>query len=407
MLFLFLAQNAIFFSVCLIVAYFTLKDKKEKRLLATVEYNVTPAKESGEITGEIYLVFGGCNFLGRKLAKKLWEKNRGVNIYLFDKYLPETSKQLSFVNYISGDITNLRHVQRAIIETNSTTIFHMGTISGGYSLKLLKHFNTNGAKNIVNVITKDKKSRATRLIYTSSASILIGKNDKDLENIRETRPFPKDAINNNYASMREVEEIILSISNSINLNTENKIICCSLQPTQIFGIGDQVFVDYFTKSSNHFYIGESNGIFDCIDVNNVILAHLLVEENLNVDSKLVSQTYLISHSDMMKYREFVGVNSTGPNGEENLSHWGKAHPYKRSLFICSLLAKIRELISLCVDRPPFDPSITPERIQLAQYSYSFSSQKAIDHLGFHPNGSLSDTIKKYTRKVNSNKIKMH
>ena len=128
------------------------------------------------------LVTGGGGFLGKYIVKGLIEKGHTVSNFSRSSY-PDL-KEMG-VTCFTGDIASLKDVEMAI--QNHDAVFHVASKVGMWG-RWSDFYQTNviGTKNIINSC---KKLGIKKLIYTSTPSVVFGKND--LEGINEEHPIPK------------------------------------------------------------------------------------------------------------------------------------------------------------------------------------------------------------------------
>ena len=300
-----------------------------------------------------------------------------------------------------------------MIASQADTLFHAASLKPGAGIAeaLLTKINVGGTQNILNQLNSDKEVRVNRIIYTSSATVVLGKDTGNLLNIREDQEYPAIPLDGYTKTKGEAEKLIIAASGKLVNGRGEPVICLSLRPTGIFGRDDNYLAGPLLQGENDRYVGAGTALVDWIDSENVALAHVLAEENFHPGSRLVSQIYTIAHKDKFEYRQFNGYQSTGPNGEPNLCHWGTPHPRSIPIGVCQVLAFINESSVKLFGVAPFGLALTLATLKFTQTSYTFSTDKAREHFGFYPAKSLSETIKEfakgpntyYTRRINAAK----
>ena len=127
------------------------------------------------------LVTGGGGFLGQRIVEKLIERGDSVRILGRNKY-PHIENL--GVETFRGDIQDLPTVLKA--SKNIDAVFHVASKTGIWG-KWKDFFETN-VTGTENVIKACQKNGVSRLVYTSSPSVIYG--GKDLDNADETIPYP-------------------------------------------------------------------------------------------------------------------------------------------------------------------------------------------------------------------------
>ncbi|XP_041038102.1 3 beta-hydroxysteroid dehydrogenase type 7-like [Carcharodon carcharias] len=130
--------------------------------------------------GEVYLVTGGCGFLGRHLVKMLVERGQGISeIRVFDVKVDRELESLStvavHVKLIQGDVSEADSVRDAARGVD--LIIHTAALIdvwGKYSPSRIWAINYQGTLNVINAC---KELGIQFLLYTSSIEV-VGPNSK-------------------------------------------------------------------------------------------------------------------------------------------------------------------------------------------------------------------------------------
>ncbi|XP_039978147.1 3 beta-hydroxysteroid dehydrogenase type 7 isoform X2 [Xiphias gladius] len=188
--------------------------------------------------GVVYLITGGCGFLGRHLLRVLLEKeDRLEEVRVFDKHTDPSLNGLSTertkVVVIQGDITDYSSVLEAsrgadvVIHTASLVdVWHRVPEAVIYSV------NVTGTENVINACVE---IGIQCLVYTSSMEVIgpnvdgdpfIRGNEDTPYHVRHTMAYPK--------SKAKAEKIVLE-ANGTKLKGGKCLYTCSLRPTGIYG----------------------------------------------------------------------------------------------------------------------------------------------------------------------------
>ncbi len=128
------------------------------------------------------LVTGGGGFLGSAIVKRLVE--RGESVRSLSRSFYSELESLG-VEQIQGDISDKHAVEHACKEVE--LVFHVAAkpgVWGDYN----EYYQTNvvGTQNVIDACFKYGISR---LIYTSSPSVIF--NGSDMEGVNESAPYPE------------------------------------------------------------------------------------------------------------------------------------------------------------------------------------------------------------------------
>ncbi|KAF9551222.1 erg26, C-3 sterol dehydrogenase [Mortierella hygrophila] len=231
------------------------------------------------------LVTGGNGFLGRWIVEDLI-KRTDYHITILDIFIPANAAPTDRITYIAGDITDAVAVRNAL--KGHHICMHVASPPHHFPAEKFKKINIEGTQNVIDGCLQEGVSR---LIYTSSASVL--QDGGPLENADETLPYPKTFIETYSETKAIAEEMILKANNNSSLLT------CSLRPSGIFGPGDTQatpgFMEVLKKGQHRLQIGDNSGLFDWTYVENVAYSHVLAAEKLVAGSGVPGQAFFITN----------------------------------------------------------------------------------------------------------------
>ncbi|MFZ5950001.1 MAG: NAD-dependent epimerase/dehydratase family protein [Candidatus Rifleibacteriota bacterium] len=243
--------------------------------------------------GQIALVTGGSGFLGRAIVKQLLEKKLKVRV-LCRKNYPDLQKKGCEI--FQGEISDAELVNRAV--EGCDIVFHTAAKAGveePYSEYV--RINVNGTENILNACLKSKVSR---LVYTSSPSVVFSHGD--IEGADEKQlPYPShyDAY---YPETKAKAEQMALKANSAELAT------VALRPHLIWGPGDNHLGPRLiskAKAGKLKFVGDGNNKIDTVFIDNAADSHILAAERLFPGSPIAGKAYFITNGEPKTIKEIV------------------------------------------------------------------------------------------------------
>ncbi|KAM4597732.1 3 beta-hydroxysteroid dehydrogenase type 7 isoform 1-T1 [Polymixia lowei] len=198
--------------------------------------------------GLVYLITGGCGFVGQHLLRVLLEEEDGVaEIRLFDKRIdPSLSQHTSGrvkVVVTQGDITDYGSVLE--VSRGADVVLHTASLVDVWYRVPETVINAVNVQGTENVISACVENSIQYLVYTSSMEV-IGPNvkgdpfirgDEDTPyHVNHTMPYPK--------SKAKAEQIVLA-ANGVKVKGGACLYTCSLRPTGIYGEQHQLMKDFY------------------------------------------------------------------------------------------------------------------------------------------------------------------
>ncbi|KAM3917737.1 3 beta-hydroxysteroid dehydrogenase type 7 isoform 2-T2 [Leptodactylus fuscus] len=359
-----------------------------------------PVKE-----GQVYVVTGGCGFLGSHLVRMLVERTSDVSeIRVFDLHLDETLKKLSNdrvkVSLIQGDISSLEDVRGAL--AGSHLVIHTASLVdvwGRVPASKVTKVNVTGTENVLTVCVEEG---IQYLVYTSSMEV-VGPNirgdpfyrgNEDTEyNIFHNQVYPQ--------SKAKAEKMVLE-ANGKKIKGGKTLYTCSLRPTGIYGEGHELMRQFYQQG-----LRTGRRMFRAIApatehgrvyVGNVAWMHLLAARKLqDCPSVLGGQVYFCyDHSPYKSYEDF---------NMEFLSACGFRMIGSRPLvpyFILYLVALFNTLLQWLLH--PFctyAPILNPYTLAIGSTTFTVQTDKAERHFGYKPLFSWEESKRRTVNWVRS------
>jgi nucleoside-diphosphate-sugar epimerase len=238
------------------------------------------------------LVSGGGGFLGEAIVKLLVERGDDVRS-LSRGFYPDLASV--GVEQIQGDLSDKIAVERACKGVD--LVFHTAAkagIWGDYS----EYYRTN-VTGTQNIISACNKYNVSRLIYTSSPSVVF--NGIDMEGVDESVPYP-DNIQTHYLQTKAIAE------QHVVKATDESLMTIILRPHLIWGPRDKHFLPRIIERAKHLVrVGNGRNLVDTIYIDNAADAHILASDRLEKNHKLSGNIYFISQGEPIPVWDMVNA----------------------------------------------------------------------------------------------------
>ncbi len=232
------------------------------------------------------LVTGGGGFLGKAIVKRLLKEGCRVRSYSRGDH-PEL-RDLG-VRTIRGDLADRKAVIRSL--EGCEAVFHVAAKPGIWGSYATYHaVNVAGTENVIDACLK---TGVSKLIYTSSPSVVFG--GHSMEGVDESVPYPRTYLAS-YPKTKAMAERAVLFANSPSLAT------VALRPHLIWGPGDPNFLPRLMerrKSGRLARVGRTPHLVDSIYIDNAVEAHLLALRHLHPGAAISGKPYFISQGHPM------------------------------------------------------------------------------------------------------------
>ena len=231
------------------------------------------------------LVTGGGGFIGKYIVRKLVERGDRVRV-LGRRDYPELLK--FGVETLRGDISDQQAVEDACRDMEC--VFHVAALTGIWGP--WKDFYQTNVVGTSNVIAGCRKHGLTRLVYTSSPSVVYDQGDQI--NLDETAPYPKEYLCHYPATKAMAEKMVLEANGRGSLNTT------ALRPHLVWGPEDTNLIPRLLDRARRkklMMVGEGTNKVDLSYVENVAEAHLLAADKLLPSSPVAGEAFFISQGE--------------------------------------------------------------------------------------------------------------
>ena len=320
------------------------------------------------------LITGATGFLGKYVVEEL--KNNGYQVVAFGRN-EKIGKALidSNIEFFKGDIENKEDLLRAF--QGCGAVIHAAALSTVWG-KWNNFYKVNvlGTRNIVEICEK----QGLKLVFVSSPSIYAGA--KDQLDVKENEA-PKDNNLNFYIKSKIMAE---------NIIKNSKLNYMIIRPRGLFGIGDTSIIPRLLDLNKKMGIplfADGKQKVDVTCVENVAYALRLALEN----EKYSRQTYNITNDEPIEFKEILTLFFNEMGTEGKYLKWN----YRLILILVSILEKIYKLFGI-----EKEPPLTKYTLYLMRYSQTLNIDKAKKELGYYPQISVLEGVKKYVKHIREN-----
>ena len=243
---------------------------------------------------ERVLVTGGGGFIGKALVRAL--AGRGVETVVIGRN-PYPDLDALGVRCVQGDIRDREALEAAL--RGCDTVFHVAAKAGIWGDR--QEYWSINCTGTSNVIAACRATGVSRLVYTSTPSVVFDGND--LEGVDESTPYAARPLCSYAASKIAAEQEILR-ANHDNLRT------IALRPHLVWGPGDQHLIPRLLdrgRSGMLSIVGSGNNRVDITYIDNVVHAHLLAADNLHTSASGAGQTFFIGQEQPVVLWQWINT----------------------------------------------------------------------------------------------------
>lgn len=233
------------------------------------------------------LVTGGGGFVGKRLVEKLLARGDEVRTLARGDY-PELTEMGA--EHLRGDIADKATVDAAL--TGVGLVFHVASLVKPFGDP--KEFDRVNIEGTQNIIEGCKKHGVSRLVFTSTPSVIHDGNDA--HGIDESKPYPDSHLCDYFRSKAEAERRVLAADNTKGAD-DVALRTCSLRPHGIYGPGDTSLFPLLiqrAQSGRLRIIGDGDTKVDWTYIDNAVHAHLLAADALDDDAPAGGKAYFIA-----------------------------------------------------------------------------------------------------------------
>lgn len=198
------------------------------------------------IPGLVFVVTGGCGFLGRHLVRLLLEEEPDLReLRVFDLHLDPDLPDDPRVRALRGDVGDAGAVGRAL--EGADVVLHTAALVdvwGNADPQSIARVNVQGTKALL----RGCRSAGVRcLIFTSSMEV-VGPNERGDPFVRgdEETPYPTRHTQPYSLSKAQAERLVLD-TNGVTVSGGGRLVTVALRPTGIYGEGHPLLELFYRR----------------------------------------------------------------------------------------------------------------------------------------------------------------
>ena len=308
------------------------------------------------------VVTGGGGFIGKALVQNLVMRGVDVKVVGRSRY-PDLEAR--GIVCLQGDIRDRTFLERAF--SGVDTVFHVAAKAGIWGRRS-EYFSIN-LEGTVNVLKACSRNQVSRLVYTSTPSVVFAQND--LEGVDESTPYAVKSLCHYAASKILAEKEVLR-ANGPELQT------IALRPHLVWGPGDQHLIPRLLDRGRRQtlrIIGTGDNRVDITYIDNAVHAHLLAADNLCISKTGAGQAFFIGQEKTVQLWTWIN---------ELFVRLDCPAVHKRVPFAVALAAGAVSEAVYAACRKTAEPKMTRFLAYQLAKSHWFSHRKAEKLLGYRP-----------------------
>lgn len=318
------------------------------------------------------LVTGGGGFLGGAIVRLLVERSAQVRSLSRSRY-PELDA-LGVVQYL-GDLADASAVRKAVADCD--VVFHVAAKAGVWG-RYDEYYRAN-VVGTENVLAACRAAGVSRLVYTSSPSVVF--DGRDMEGANESVPYPRH-FEAYYPKTKAIAERAVLEANGPKLTT------VALRPHLIWGPRDNHLVPRILergRAGKLRRIGKENKLIDTIYIDNAAAAHLLAADRLAPGAALAGKAYFLAQGEPLPLWDIVN----------RILAAGGVVPVTRSIpepvaYLAGWCCEVLYGVMRWHDEPPMTRFVARE----LSTAHWFDLSAARRDLGYEPRVSLDEGMRR-------------
>lgn len=313
------------------------------------------------------LVIGGAGFLGSALATAIHQ--RGDSVTVFDR-VPHPNPAIP--THV-GDLTHRPDLDAAC--ASAEVVFHTASFVAWNPRQNAQVYavNVTGAEN---VLAACQQHGVKKLIYTSSIDAVF--DGSPIRDGDESLPYPTHFLNEYSRTKALAEQRLLAA------HGQHGLAICALRTAGIYGPGDRhrlPSVIAAIDAGQYARMGDGRAVFNHVYIDNVIHAHLLAADALNLTTPPGGRAYFVTDHPAQNFYTFI---------ETLLTRAGYTVPNRRlPVAVAYPLAVLAETATTLL---PINSPFTRYTVRSTCRDFSFTHARATADFGYQPIVALDDAI---------------
>ncbi|XP_075706930.1 3 beta-hydroxysteroid dehydrogenase type 7-like [Rhinoderma darwinii] len=334
----------------------------------------------------VYLVTGGCGFIGEWIVKLLLKEDYVKEVKIFDLNESEAIKNLdtasTVVTFVKGDITDFNQILPAVKGVD--VVLHTAALVDFLDLfpfKKLEAINVGGTENVINAcLAMD----VPYLVYTSSiAAVGPNSNNDPMVRVTEDTLYHGEPLLS-YGKTKARAEKLTRLANGQQTRNGNKLITCVIRPSNIYGEKTQNLLDNYRSAKSSYnrinYIEPEHTEQSLTYVGNIAWMHVLAARHVQFRPDVLGgQVYYAYDDTPFKHRVKL-LHELYTEIDPSIQI-GKHIPYWKMWIMVFMYSLIKVIVRPFWSLKPF---LTLPILKLLSITYCHDSDKAFRDFGYKP-----------------------
>ncbi len=320
------------------------------------------------------LVTGGGGFVGSHIVRQLLEDGVECLVVGRNRY-PEI--EALGARCLKGDIGDISFLRKSFAAVD--TVFHVAALAGIWGpWKQYHQVNVVGTQNVIDAC---RDAKVSRLVYTSTPSVVF--NGDDIVYGDERLPYARKFLCNYARSKVVAEKNVLESSGE-----PDGFLSCAIRPHLVWGPGDPHLIPRLLergRSGDLRKIGNCTNLVDISYVENVAEAHLLAARNLETCRSAAGKAYFISQGKAVNLWDWI---------DELFQQMGVPEIQSRVPFPVAYMAGYMLEAVHHVFAAEKEPKMTRFLAEQLARSHCFSIANAEKDLGYVPRVSTEEGMRR-------------
>ncbi|KAM5179581.1 3 beta-hydroxysteroid dehydrogenase type 7-like [Mantella aurantiaca] len=334
----------------------------------------------------VYMVTGGCGFIGEHIVKFLNNEEYVKEVKIFDLneggFIKDLRGGSTTITFIKGDITDYKQVLEAV--KNIHVVIHTAALVDyldEHPFKTLEAINVGGTKNIIKACLA---SDVPYLLYTSSiAAVGPNINLDPMVGITEDTVYHGEPLLYYGKTKARAENLVL-LANGQQMSNGNKLSTCTIRPSGIYGERTESLLKSYqsAKSQNNLinYVQSDSTGQNFTYVGNVAWMHVLAARQMQLNPHILGgQVYYVY--DDTQFEHIKNLHLELFNEFDPEIAIGSYIPYWKMWLIISIYSLIRFVLKPFWKLKPF---MTLQILKLVNTTFYHDTDKACRHFDYTP-----------------------